>query len=57
MIDLAQVTRFWQFHNNDTDVASTVVSSVLSPARFSTLNADGEFHHSIQIVQIGDIYV
>ena len=57
MMDLAQVTRFWQFHNNDPDVASTVVSSVLSPVRFSTLNADGKFHHSIQIVQIGDIYV
>ncbi|WP_311273397.1 MULTISPECIES: helix-turn-helix domain-containing protein [unclassified Rhizobium] len=57
MMDLRQQTRFWQFHNCDAQVASLDISNVLSPVQLSPLGTDGNFHHSIQIAQIDDIYV
>lgn len=49
--------RFWQFHNSDPEVASADVSNVLAPVRFKILGPNSDFHHSIQIAQIGDIHV
>ncbi|KIQ05576.1 hypothetical protein RU07_01755 [Agrobacterium tumefaciens] len=55
MTDLTKPASFWQFHNQDSEVASSVISNVLSPMQFSPLGPDGAFQHSIQIVQIDDI--
>ncbi|AVH45621.1 AraC family transcriptional regulator [Agrobacterium tumefaciens] len=56
-MDFTKLASFWQFHNRDTEVASSVISDVLEPMQFSPLGADGNFHHSIQIAQIDDIFV
>lgn len=57
MVYLTKLTKFWQFNNRDSEVASSVISDVLPAVQFSPLGEDGNFHHSIQIAQIDDIFV